>query len=58
MGKAHTWRAGLLLRDHVDVSVDGCDFASGLVRFYAIMYVVFVLRVLRLPITVVMLQPW
>ena len=31
---------------------------QGLVRFYAIMYVVFVLRVLRLPITVVMLQPW
>ena len=55
MGKAHTWRAGLLLRDHVDVSVDGCDFASG---FDAIMYVVFVLRMLRLPITVVVLQPW
>ncbi len=31
---------------------------QGLVRFHAIMYVVFVLRVLRLPITVVMLQPW
>ncbi len=58
MGKAHTWRAGLLLRDHVDVSVMAAILPWGLVRFYAIMYVVFVLRGLRLPITVVVLRPW